>query len=199
MISHNRSAPTAAAISIESTTSANSTVTCFGHRSTAIVQRYGGTVDKSTGDGFMPIVGAPTALEDHAFRACLAALGIQIETHRLAADTQRHDGIMLQLRIGLNSGEVIAGEIGSGTAGYTAVGEQAGMAQGMESVAPPGGVMLSKSTMRLIENAAILGDPEAVHIKGFDYPVRGRRLLMWQRNGERPGGTSRPWLGAHGK
>ena len=57
----------------------------------------------------------------------------------------------LQLRIGLNSGQVIAGEIGSGGAGYTAIGEQVGLAQRMESVAPPGGVMLSASTARLVE------------------------------------------------
>ena len=68
----------------------------------------------------------------------------------------------LQLRVGLNSGEVIAGEIGSGPAGYTAVGEQVGMAQRMESVAPPGGVMLSESTARLVEAAVVLGEPEKV-------------------------------------
>ena len=61
------------------------------------------------------------------------------------------DGIELQLRVGLNSGQVIAGEIGSRDASYTAVGEQVGMAQRMESVAPPGGVMLSESTARLVE------------------------------------------------
>ena len=60
----------------------------------------------------------------------------------------------LQLRIGLNSGQVIAGEIGSGGAGYTAIGEQVGLAQRMESVAPPGGVMLSASTARLVETVA---------------------------------------------
>ena len=64
----------------------------------------------------------------------------------------------LQLRVGLNSGQVIAGEIGSGALGYTAVGEQVGMAQRMESVAPPGGVMLSASTARLVEGAATLGE-----------------------------------------
>src|SRR6201982_729878 len=77
----------------------------------AVVQRYGGTVDKFTGDGIMALFGAPVALEDHAFRACLAALGMQGETARLAAEVQRCDGIVLQLRVGLNSGQVIAGEI----------------------------------------------------------------------------------------
>ena len=128
-------------------------------RSTAVVQRYGGTVDKFTGDGIMAVFGAPVTLEDHAFRACLAAL-----------DIQKQVGAAFQLRIGLNSGQVIAGEIGSSRAGYTAIGEQVGMAQRMESVAPPGGVMLSESTARLVENAVELGDPELVHVKNVDTP-----------------------------
>jgi class 3 adenylate cyclase len=94
-----------------------------------IVKRYGGTVDKFTGDGIMALFGAPVALEDHAVRACLAALGIQEESQRLAVDVREHDGVDLQLRMGLNSGQVIAGEIGSGPFGYTAVGEQVGMSQ----------------------------------------------------------------------
>ncbi len=72
-------------------------------------------MDKFTGDGVMAVFGAPVALEDHAFRACLAALDIQTETERLAVDVRCADGIDLQLRVGLNSGQVvIAGEIGSG-------------------------------------------------------------------------------------
>ena len=68
------------------------------------MQRYGGTVDKFTGDGIMALFGAPVALEDHAFRACLAAVDIQQEARRLANDVQASDRIALQLRIGLNSG-----------------------------------------------------------------------------------------------
>jgi adenylate cyclase len=145
--------------------------------STAVVQRYGGTVDKFTGDGIMALFGAPVALEDHALRACLAATDIQKEAERLAAEVKRRDGVVLQLRVGLNSGQVIAGEIGSTAASYTAVGEQVGMAQRMESVAPPGGVMLSESTARLVDNAVVLGELERVQIKGSDAPVAARRLL----------------------
>jgi adenylate cyclase len=123
------------------------------------------------------LFGAPITLEDHAFRACLAALDIQRETELLAAEVQRRDGVALQLRVGLNSGQVIAGEIGSGPLGYTAVGEQVGVAQRMESVAPPGGVMLSETTACLVEEAAMLGESELVHIKGADTPVPARRLL----------------------
>src|ERR1700733_4316262 len=146
-------------------------------RCAAVVHRYGSTVAQWTGDGMMAVFGAPIALEDHAFRACLAALGLQEEATRLAVDVRERDGIDLRLRVGLNSGEVIAGEMGSGQFGYAAVGKQVGMAQRMESVAPPGGVMLSASTARLVEGAASLGELELVRIKGADTPVPARRLL----------------------
>ena len=146
-------------------------------RCAAVVHRFGGTVDKFTGDGIMAVFGAPLALEDHAFRACLAALGIQDQTGRLATDVKEHDGVDLRLRVGLNSGQVIAGEIGSGALGYTAIGDQVGMAQRMESVAPPGGVTLSASTARLVDGAARLGEIEHVRIKGSEEPVSVRRLL----------------------
>jgi adenylate cyclase len=146
-------------------------------RSAAVVQRYGSTVAQFTGDGIMAVFGAPVTLEDHATRACLAALGVQEEAKRLAVDVQERDGVDFQLRVGLNSGEVIAGEIGSGPFGYTAVGEQVGMAQRMESVAPPGGVMLSASTARLVNGVATLGESEPVQIKGADTPVPAHRLL----------------------
>ncbi len=81
-------------------------------RAAAVVRRYGGTVDKFTGDGIMAVFGAPAALEDHALRACLAALGIQDEAEAWRRG-QRRDGVELRLRVGLNSGQVIAGEIGS--------------------------------------------------------------------------------------
>jgi class 3 adenylate cyclase len=146
-------------------------------RAAAVVQRYGGTVDKFTGDGIMAVFGAPVALEDHVFRACMAALDIQAETAKLAKEVEARDGVALQLRVGLNSRQVITGEIGSGALGYTAVGGQVGMAQRMESVAPPGGVMLSQSTARLVEGLAALGEPEMVRIKGSDQPVCAQRLL----------------------
>jgi adenylate cyclase len=141
-------------------------------RSTVVLQRYGGTVDKFTGDGVMAVFGAPVTLEDHAFRACLAALAMQKEAASLAADVRGRDGVELQLRVGLNSGEVIAGGIGSSPVSYTAIGEQVGMAQRMESAAPPGAILLSESTARLVERVATLGEPAMVPIKGTDVPVR---------------------------
>ena len=146
-------------------------------QSAEVVQRYGGGTVGYTGDGVMALFGAPVALEDHAFRACLAALAIQQVSNRLAAEVARRDGLTLQLRVGLNSGRVIAGEIGSGAMGYAATGETVGFAQRMESVAPPGGVMLSESTARLVEHTVMLAEPEWVHIKGADEPVPARRLM----------------------
>jgi class 3 adenylate cyclase len=147
------------------------------NRAAVVVQRYGGTVGSFTGDGIMAVFGAPLALEDHAIRACLAALGIQEETARLAAEVKDRDDVELQLRVGLNSGQVIAGELGSRSLGYTTIGEQVGMAQRMESIAPSGGVMLSEPTARLVEGIATLAEPELVRIKGAAEPVIARRLI----------------------
>jgi class 3 adenylate cyclase len=145
-------------------------------RSAAVVRHFGGTVEH-TGDGIMAIFGAPVALEDHAFRACMAALDLQKEAAQLACAVARHDGVELRVRVGLNSGRVIAGETGSGSLGWFATGEAVGMAQRMESAAPPDGVMLSESTARLVEHAAVLADAEWIRVKGSDEPVRAYRLL----------------------
>ena len=99
----------------------------------------------------------------------------------MAAEIDRQDGVSLLLRVGLNSGQVIAGEFGSAAIGYTAIGEQVGMAQRMESAAPPGGVMLSDPTAQLVGRVVILGEPEMVSIKGADAPVPARRLLGVER------------------
>ncbi|WP_204807679.1 ATP-binding protein [Mycobacterium riyadhense] len=146
-------------------------------RSATVVQRYGGTLDQFTGDGIMAVFGAPTALEDHALRACLTALGVQDEAKALAVEIDRRDGVELRLRVGLNSGQVVAGKIGSAGLRYTAIGVQVGMAQRMESVAQPGTAMLSESTARLVEGAAVLGEPQMVRIKGAEEAVPARQLV----------------------
>ena len=158
-------------------------------RSAAVVQRFAGTVDKFTGDGIMAVFGAPVALEDHAVRACLAAVGVQDEAKQVAVTVRERDGVDLQLRVGLNSGEVIVGEIGSGALGYTAIGEQVGMARRMESVAPPGGVMLGESTARLVEGAAVLGEAEMVRVKGVQDAVPARSLVSMAAQSSRTGAS----------
>jgi class 3 adenylate cyclase len=164
-------------------------------RCAAVVQRYGATVAQFTGDGIMAVFGAPVALEDHAVRACLAALGVQEEAQRLAVEVGERDGVELRLRVGLNSGEVTAGGLGSGQFGYAAVGEQVGMAQRMESVAPPGAVMLSASTAQLVEGAATLGESELVQIKGAEEPVPARRLLGMVEGHRAVGRAESPLVG----
>src|SRR5215207_2248925 len=151
-------------------------MTILLERAAAVLRRYGGTVEYN-GDGVMALFGAPIALEDHAFRACLAALAIQEEANRLAAEVQNRDAVDLRVRVGLDSGRVIAGDIGAGSLGYAATGEHVGMAQRIESVAPPGEVMLSESTARLVEHTVMLSEPQWVRIKGADEPVRARQLL----------------------
>ncbi|MFZ1162028.1 ATP-binding protein, partial [Mycobacterium sp.] len=112
-------------------------------------------------------------------------------------EVQRRDGVDLRLRVGLNSGQVIAGEMGSGSLGYAATGQPVGFAQRMESVAPPGGVMLSESTARLVEHAVLLGEPEWVHIKGADEPVGARRLLAISARDALVGHTEASLVGRH--
>ncbi len=145
-------------------------------RAAGVARRYGGTVEYN-GDGIMALFGAPVALEDHAFRACAAALAIQEDLAQLADEVERSDRFVLAVRVGLNSGRVIAGEIGSGSLGYAATGKTVGFAQRMEQVAPPGGAMLSESTARLVKHAVTLSDPEWVQIRGADEPVLAYRLV----------------------
>jgi class 3 adenylate cyclase len=150
-------------------------------RSATAVQHYGGTVEYN-GDGVMALFGAPVALEDHAFRACLAALAIQDEADRVAAEVTHRDGVALQVRVGLNSGRVIAGEFGSGSLGYRATGEQVGMAQRIESAAPPGGVMLSEDALQIAERS---GDDMAL---AFDRLILGLALAHRHTDAERDRG-----------
>ena len=147
------------------------------NRSAAVVQRYQGMVDKFTGDGLMAVFGAPVALENHAFRAALAAVEIQSAARALAAEVRARDNVELLLRIGLNSGEAIAGAIGVGPGGFTVVGHPVGMAQRMEAAADPGGVLCTEGTARLIEKSAVLGPLQWVSVKGVGERVRSRRLV----------------------
>jgi class 3 adenylate cyclase len=145
-------------------------------RSRNVVRRYGGSVD-FTGDGIMATFGAPVALEDHAVRACLAALDLQAEARVLDAEVRRRDDVGVQLRVGLNSGQVITGEMYSVPGNYAVIGAHVGMAQRMEAAGPPGGVMLSASTAHLVEGVVEMGPPERLQIKNSDVPVIGRQLL----------------------
>jgi class 3 adenylate cyclase/tetratricopeptide (TPR) repeat protein len=137
------------------------------------VHRFEGTVDKFTGDGIMAIFGAPIAHEDHAQRACFAALEMQKGVSGYAAELRRNEGISLTARIGINSGEVVVGAIGDDLAlSYTAVGHTVGLAQRMEALAEPGKAYATEHTAELAAGFVELHDLGEFEIKGSSRPIR---------------------------
>jgi class 3 adenylate cyclase/tetratricopeptide (TPR) repeat protein len=137
------------------------------------VHRFEGTVDKFTGDGIMALFGAPIAHEDHARRACYAALEMQRAVGEYATEVRRSDGISLTTRIGINSGEVVVGSIGDDLSlSYTAVGHTVGLAQRMETLAEPGKAYLTAHTERLAAGYLELRDLGDFEVKGASEPMR---------------------------
>jgi adenylate cyclase len=137
------------------------------------VTRFEGTVDKFTGDGIMAVFGAPVAHEDHAQRACYAALQMLDDVAAYAAELRRAKGLNFSTRIGINSGEVVAGAIdGGGGSAYTAIGHTVGLAQRMEALAEPGRAYLTESTAELARGYLDLRDLGEFEIKGASRPVR---------------------------
>jgi class 3 adenylate cyclase/tetratricopeptide (TPR) repeat protein len=135
------------------------------------VTRFEGTVDKFTGDGIMAIFGAPVAHEDHARRACYAALQMLDDVAEYAAELRRAKGLNFSTRIGVNSGEVVAGAIGEGGGAYTAIGHTVGLAQRMEALAEPGKAYLTENTAELARGYLDLHDLGEFEIKGASRPV----------------------------
>ncbi len=137
------------------------------------VRRFEGTVDKFTGDGIMAVFGAPLAHEDHAQRACFAALRMLDDIAGYAGELRRKHGLNFSARIGINSGEVVAGAIGPGGDGeYTAIGHTVGLAQRMEALAEPGKAYLTEATAELARGFVELADLGEFEIKGASRPVR---------------------------
>ncbi|HEV2790051.1 MAG TPA: adenylate/guanylate cyclase domain-containing protein [Solirubrobacterales bacterium] len=136
------------------------------------VTRFEGTVDKFTGDGIMAIFGAPVAHEDHARRACYAALQMLDDVAGYAAELRRAKGLNFSTRIGINSGEVVAGAIGEGGGAYTAIGHTVGLAQRMEALAEPGRAYLTEHAAELARGYLDLRDLGEFEIKGASRPVR---------------------------
>jgi class 3 adenylate cyclase/tetratricopeptide (TPR) repeat protein len=142
------------------------------------VERFDGTVDKFTGDGIMAVFGAPVAYEDHARRACYAALQMLDDVAEYAAELRRGPGLNFSTRIGINSGEVVAGAIGAGGEGsYTAIGHTVGLAQRMEALAEPGSAYLTESTAALAAGFLELKDLGKFEIKGASKPVEVFELV----------------------
>jgi class 3 adenylate cyclase/tetratricopeptide (TPR) repeat protein len=132
-----------------------------------------GTVHQFTGDGVMALFGAPLAHEDHARRACLAALELETSIGPFAEELARDDEVEFQIRCGLNSGEVIVGSIGDDLQmEYASIGNTNGLAKRMESLAPPGWTALSASTAALVEGQFELRELGEFEIKGTSEPQR---------------------------
>jgi class 3 adenylate cyclase len=136
------------------------------------VHRYEGTVNQVMGDGIMALFGAPVAHEDHAVRACYAALRMQETVKRYAEQIRRSDGVTIHIRVGLNSGEVVVRAIGSDLhMDYTAVGQSTHLAARMEQLALPGSVLITADTLRLAEGYVEVKPLGPVHVKGLPEPV----------------------------
>ncbi len=132
------------------------------------VNRFGGRIDKFTGDGVMALFGAPVAYEDHAQRACAAALHLREELASFGRELERERGLSFSVRMGLNSGEVVAGPVGEDLAvEYTAVGNTVGLAQRMESLADPGSAFLTAATASLVTGYFELRDLGRMPAKGI--------------------------------
>jgi class 3 adenylate cyclase/tetratricopeptide (TPR) repeat protein len=141
------------------------------------VHRFEGTVDKFTGDGIMAVFGAPVAHEDHARRACYAALRMLDDVAEYAGELRRTHGLNFSVRIGINSGEVVAGAIGEGSDGeYTAIGHTVGLAQRMEALAEPGKAYLAEAAAELAQGYFELEDLGEFEIKGASRAVRAFEL-----------------------
>src|SRR5262245_9362996 len=136
------------------------------------VAEFEGTVDKFTGDGIMAVFGAPVAYEDHARRACYAALRMLDEVAEYAAELRRNPGLNFSTRIGISSGEVVAGAIGGGDGAYTAIGHTVGLAQRMEALAEPGRAYVTEGTAALAKGLLTLEDLGEFEIKGASRPLR---------------------------
>jgi class 3 adenylate cyclase len=136
------------------------------------VHRYEGTVNQVMGDGIMALFGAPLAHEDHAVRACYAALRMQEAVRRYSDELRRAHGVEVQIRVGLNSGEVVVRSIGSDLRmDYTAVGQTTHLAARMEQVAAPGTVRLTGDTLRLAEGYVEVRSLGPVPVKGLADPI----------------------------
>jgi class 3 adenylate cyclase len=158
----------------------------------AAVHRYEGAVNQVMGDGIMALFGAPLAHEDHAVRACYAALRMQDSVKKYADELWRSHGAAVKIRVGLNSGEVVVRAIGSDLhMDYTAVGQTTHLAARMEQLADPGAIVITSETLALVEGYVEVNSLGPVPVKGLAgpvevYEVTGCRLGADPSAGGRP-------------
>jgi adenylate cyclase len=152
------------------------------------IQRYGGTVDKYIGDAVMAVFGAPVSHEDDGVRAIRAALAIQHSAQSLNETLEKTYGIQIAIRIGVNTGEVVAGLLPGEVLAYTVTGDAVNTAQRIESAAPPGGVLVSESTLSLARNTFVFETVPPLTLKGKSEPVAVYRVLGPERRASPRGG-----------
>jgi class 3 adenylate cyclase/tetratricopeptide (TPR) repeat protein len=142
------------------------------------VHRYEGTVNKVLGDGIMALFGAPIAHEDHAVRACYAALAMQSALAEMSERTRRDFGVEVQVRTGLHSGEVVVRTIGNDlTMDYDAIGPTTHLASRMEQLALPGSIRMTADTLRLVEGLVQVRSLGPIPVKGLPQPVEIFELI----------------------
>src|SRR5215510_11645355 len=148
------------------------------HRMMDAVHRYEGTVNQVLGDGIMALFGAPVAHEDHAVRACYAALAMQATMRQYAEEVRRAQGLELPMRVGLNSGDVVVRAIGNDLhMDYSAVGQTTHLAARMEQLATPGTIRLTATTLRLVEGLVQVQALGQFPVKGLPEPVEVFELV----------------------
>ena len=148
------------------------------HHMMDAVHRFEGTVNQVLGDGIMALFGAPIAHEDHALRACYAALAMQAAMRAYTEEVRRTRGLELRMRVGLNSGEVVVRAIGNDLhMDYSAVGETTHLAARMEQLATPGSSRLTAATLRLVEGLVQVTALGPVPVKGLEEPVEVFELV----------------------
>ncbi|HEX9869210.1 MAG TPA: adenylate/guanylate cyclase domain-containing protein, partial [Candidatus Tectomicrobia bacterium] len=148
------------------------------HRMMEAVHRFEGTVNQVLGDGIMALFGAPLAHEDHALRACYAALTMQTAMREYTEAVRRAHGIELRIRVGLNAGEVVVRAIGNDLhMDYSAVGQTTHLAARMEQLATPGTIRLTAATLRLVDGLVRVQALGPIPVKGLTEPVEVFELL----------------------
>ena len=156
---------------------------------TVEIHRYGGTIDKYAGDAVMALFGAPQALENHEEMAARASLAMQHVIRDFSQELHQNRGFKLQMRIGLNTGEVLAGLVGGLRArSYTVMGDTVNLAARLESSAPVGGILASEYTTRKLHNIFDLSDPDQIRVKGKSnditvYQILGEKKLRGRVRG----------------
>ncbi|MBI3327856.1 MAG: alpha/beta fold hydrolase [Nitrospinae bacterium] len=142
------------------------------------VHRYEGTVNQVMGDGIMALFGAPIAHEDHAVRACYAALRMQETVGRYGDEVQRSHGVPVQIRVGLNSGEVVVRSIDSDLhMDYSAIGQTTHLAARMEQMARPGSVLATAETLKLVEGYVQVKSLGPVPVRGLQAPIEVYEII----------------------